>query len=363
MPSPLASIALPLLRRLDPERAHNLAVLGLRLGLGGRSPADAAGPALSVEALGRVFPNPIGLAAGFDKDALALRQLRRLGFGFIEAGTVTPRPQAGNPRPRVFRLEANRAVINRYGLNSRGLDPFAARLAALPRGHAPGYVPGRVPIGANVGINKQRADPERDLPTLVATVAPHSDYVAINVSSPNTPGLRDLQDQAHLARILDAIRARMPRDSGLPPPPPLLVKIAPDLPDGWLEGLVETAVAGGAAGLIVSNTTVARPKGLRGPHARKAGGLSGPPLFAASTELLRQAHRLARGRLVLVGCGGVSSGADVLAKVRAGAHLVQLYTAFAYEGPALLPRLLAELRAAMLAQGFARITDAIGVDA
>jgi len=343
----LASALMPLLARTDAERAHRLAILALRLGLAGRDnqPDD---PALRVQAMGLSFRNPIGLAAGFDKDAMALRGLRRLGFGLVEAGTVTPLPQTGNPLPRVFRLHEDAAVINRYGLNNRGLDAFVARLAALPRGGAP--------VGANIGINKDGADPERDLPELVAAVAPYADYIVINVSSPNTPGLRDLQGEARLNAILGAIAERAPHR------PPLLVKVAPDLPEGGLESIVETAVRHGVQGLIVSNTTVARPDTLRSGHAGQTGGLSGAPLREASTRLVARAYRLAAGRLVLVGCGGVATGADVLAKLRAGASLVQLYTAFSYAGPALVPRLKRELSAALRHQGFSRVQDVIGVD-
>lgn len=344
----IASALMPLLRRVEAERAHRLAITALRLGLAGQD-ATPDDPALQVRALGLVFRNPIGLAAGFDKDALALRGLRRVGFGLIEAGTVTPLPQPGNPLPRVFRLEADRAVINRYGLNNRGLAPYVARLAALPRG--------RVPVGANVGINKDGADPECDYPALIAAVAPHADYIVINVSSPNTPGLRDLQGEARLAAILAAVRDAVPHR------PPLLVKIAPDLPEGGLEAIVETAVRHGVEGLVVSNTTTARPDTLRSQAAREGGGLSGPPLLAASTRLLARTYRLAAGRLVLIGCGGVSTGADALQKLRAGAHLVQLYTAFSYGGPALIPRMKRELAAALRAQGFRSVMDAVGVDA
>ena len=344
----LASALMPLLARTDPERAHRLAITALRLGLAGRD-AQPDDPALAIHVLGLRFRNPIGLAAGFDKDAMALRGLRRLGFGLIEAGSVTPRPQPGNPRPRVFRLPEDGAIINRYGLNNRGIAAFTARLAALPRG--------AVPVGANVGINKDGADPERDLPALVAAVAPHADYVVINVSSPNTPGLRDLQGEARLAAILAAIAAAVPRR------PPLLVKVAPDLPDGGLEAIVETAVRHGADGLIVSNTTVARPDTLRSRWASEAGGLSGRPLRDPSTRLVARAYRLSQGRLALVGCGGVATGADVLEKLRAGASLVQLYTAFSLAGPGLVPRLKRELSAALRQQGFSNVQDAVGVDA
>ncbi len=340
-----ASRLTPLLRRLDAERAHRLAITALRLGLAGQD-AERNDPALQVHAMGLRFENPVCLAAGFDKDAVAVRGLRRLGFGAVETGSVTPLPQRGNPLPRVFRLEADRAIINRYGMNNLGLDAYVARLATLKRN--------RVPVGANLGINKEGADPERDYPHLVAAVAPHVDYVVINVSSPNTPGLRDLQGEAQLRGILAAVQAAAPHR------PPLLVKVAPDLPDAGLEAVVGAALAHGVDGLVVANTTVARPPALRSPSSRETGGLSGPPLMGPSTRMLARAHGLAQGRLVLVGCGGVSSGADVLAKIRAGAHLVQLYTAFAYEGPALVGRLKRELLAAMRAQGFATITEAIG---
>lgn len=350
----LSSALMPLLRGFDPERAHGLALLALRLGLAGR---DDAGddPRLAVTTLGLRFRNPIGLAAGFDKDARAVAPLARLGFGFVETGTVTPRPQAGNPRPRLFRLDPDRAVVNRMGFNNGGLAAYVARLAAARVG-VPAGVPVGVPIGANVGINKEGADPERDYPALIAAVAPHADYVVINVSSPNTPGLRDLQGEARLRGILQAVRAGVTRR------PPLLVKIAPDLSEDGLASVVEACVDGGAEGLIVSNTTITRPAGLRSPLAAEAGGLSGVPLMALSTDRLRLAARLAGGRLVLVGVGGVASGRDVLAKIRAGAALVQVYSALVYAGPALVGRLRRELVAALDDEGFATAADAVGAD-
>jgi dihydroorotate dehydrogenase len=273
----------------------------------------------------------------------------RLGFGFVETGTVTPRPQPGNPRPRLFRLDADAAVINRMGFNNAGLDAYLARLAARP--HGP------VVLGANVGINKDGAVPERDYPALVAAVAPHADYAVINVSSPNTPGLRDLQGDAQLRSILHAVMTQVPNQ------PPLLVKIAPDLTRDGLAAVVETCVAEGVQGLIVSNTTTARDPALRSPAAREAGGLSGAPLFQLSTAVLARTFLLARGRLALIGVGGVATGQDALTKIRAGASLVQIYSAFAYAGPALIPRLKRELAFALRAAGFASIKDAVGSDA
>ncbi len=230
----IASSVLPLLRWIDPERAHDLALLALRLGLAGRA-ADEDDPALAIEVMGRRFANPIGLAAGFDKNAVAVRALMRLGFGFVETGTVTPRPQAGNPRPRLFRLEPDSAVINRMGFNNAGLQAYLRRLAVRPIGVAL--------LGANVGINKEGADPERDYPALIAAVAPYADYAVINVSSPNTPGLRDLQGEAQLRAILRAVATQVANR------PPVLVKIAPDLSDDALAALVETCVAEGVSGV------------------------------------------------------------------------------------------------------------------
>ncbi|MGH7104410.1 MAG: quinone-dependent dihydroorotate dehydrogenase [Acetobacteraceae bacterium] len=344
----LTSAAFALLSRLDPERAHRVALAALRAGLAGR--ADAADdPLLASEVFGLRFANPIGLAAGFDKDAVAVLPLLRLGFGCIEAGGVTPCPQAGNPRPRLFRLPADRAVINRMGLNGRGIEAFVAEIAGLSRRTGV--------LGVNVAINKEGSAPERDYPALVKNVAPYADYVAINVSSPNTPGLRDLQGAARLRAILTAIAASVPNR------PPILVKIAPDLSDDGLAALIEAAVAGGATGLIVGNTTTSRPPGLRSKQAAEAGGLSGAPLYTLSTALLARAFLLVRGRLTLIGCGGVSNGTEALGKIRAGASLVQLYTAFAYAGPALIPRIKTELATALRAGGFASVQAAVGTGA
>jgi dihydroorotate dehydrogenase len=336
---------LPLLRRIDPERAQNLVLCALRFGLVGHT-SDADDARLVIEVLGRRFTNPIGLAAGFDKNAVAVPALMRLGFGFIETGTVTPRSQAGNPRPRLFRLAEDAAVINHMGFNNEGLEAYCRRLAARPRSP--------VVLGANVGINKDGAEPERDYPTMIAAVAPYADYAVINVSSPNTPGLRDLQGETQLRTILRAVAAQVPHH------PPLLVKIAPDLSRDGLAAIVETCVAEGVQGLVVSNTTLSRPPGLRSARVAESGGLSGAPLFRLSTAVLARASLLARGRLVLIGVGGVASGQDALTKIRAGASLVQLYTAFAYAGPALIPRLKRELAAALATEGFASVADAVG---
>jgi len=347
----LASAAMPLLRALDAEAAHKAALAALRLGLAGADTRPDP-PVLAARLFGRALPNPVGLAAGFDKDAVAVPALFRLGFGLVEVGTATPRPQAGNPRPRLFRLAEDRAVINRMGMNNQGVAAFAARLAALPR-----PLPGL--LGANVGINKEDADPERDYPDLYEAVAPHADYVTMNLSSPNTPGLRDLQGEARMAAILAAVAERRAR---LPQRPPVVVKIAPDLAPDALAPIVETCVAHGVAALIVANTTIARDPALRSAAKAEAGGLSGRPLFAASTGLLRRAFPLARGRLELIGCGGIEDGATAYAKIRAGASAVQLYTALAFEGPALVGRIKRELAALLARDGFATAADAVGAD-
>jgi len=338
----IASTLLPLARLLDPETAHNLSLKALNFGLAGQdsAPDDAI---LATQAFGRAFKNPIGLAAGFDKNAAALAPLSRLGFGFLEAGTVTPRPQAGNPRPRLFRLAQDRAVINRMGFNNAGIEVFLQNLRGTARA---------IPIGANIGINKEGADPERDYPALAAAVSPHADYITINISSPNTPGLRDLQSEARLASILDAISA----------PIPLFVKIAPDLATEALASIIEVAVARNIAGLIISNTTIARPS-LASQHAGQTGGLSGAPLMAPSTKMLAAAYKLANNRLTLIGAGGIFGPEDVFAKILAGASLVQLYTGFAYQGPALIPRLKTGLASLLRARGFENVTQAIGAGA
>ncbi len=343
----IASALLPLLRLIDPETAHNLSLHALRWGLAGCA-RRSDDPVLAVDVLGHRFSNPIGLAAGFDKDAVAAAALMRLGFGFVETGTVTPRPQAGNAKPRLYRLEPDRAVINRMGFNNGGLDAYRRNLEGLANRTAI--------LGANVGINKDGADPERDYPALIAAVGPLADYVTINISSPNTPGLRDLQSEDRLRSILRAV-------AEVPNKPPILVKVAPDLSDEGLEAVVETCVAEGVQGLIVGNTTLSRPFGLKSPLMRKDGGLSGAPLLPLSTRMLARAFLYARGRLVLVGAGGVFDGKDALLKIRAGASLVQLYTGFAYQGPALIPRLKQELAAALKKAGYNRVQDAVGSDA
>jgi dihydroorotate dehydrogenase len=346
----LTDLATGLLKRLAPETAHRatLALTHLAMPLLPRAPADD--PRLAVSALGLAFPNPVGLAAGFDKDALVPDAMARFGFGFVECGTVTPRPQAGNPRPRLFRLREDRAVINRMGFNNRGVDAMARRL---------GHRRGRAILGINIGANKDSADRSADYACAFDALARFASYVAINVSSPNTPGLRGLQNRDELERLLALLtgaRARGPR------PVPLLLKIAPDLDPAAADDIAAVTLASGIDGLIVSNTTIARPASLASPNRDETGGLSGAPLFAPSTALLRAMRARLGAGPVLVGAGGIASGADAYAKIRAGATLVQLYTALVYEGPGLVARIKRELLACLAADGFAAISEAVGAD-
>lgn len=353
--SSLASLSLPFLRKLEPETAHDMALDALMLGLSVPVKRPVDDPALATRALGMRFSNPIGMAAGFDKNARVLRPLAQLGFGFVEAGTVTPRPQPGNPRPRLFRLTEDRAIINRMGFNNQGIDRFAVRLARLHRTLPSGRGGGAgAPVGANLGINKTGADPERDYPALVGRVKPYVNYIVLNVSSPNTPGLRGLQDASRLKGILDAIAQRHSER------PPLLVKLAPDLENDAVGPIVEAAIAGGAQGLIVTNTTLARPSSLQSPFKGESGGLSGRPLRPRATEMLRLVAQAAAGRMALVACGGIESGADILERIRLGADLVQVYSAFAYEGPALIARLKREMLEIMRQDNIEMLDDIRG---
>jgi dihydroorotate dehydrogenase len=341
----------PILRALPPETAHRLTLGALAAGLGGRARVPDP-PALAQRLWGRDFPNPIGIAAGFDKDAQVHDALLRLGFGFVEVGTVTPLPQPGNPRPRVFRLDADRALINRLGFNSGGLDALVARLDAR-RGRRVGIV------GVNIGRNRDSADAVADYAAGVRRTAALADYLVVNVSSPNTPGLRDLQASAVLEDLLRRLLA-VRSETGASPP--LLVKIAPDLSPGERADIAAVALATGIDGIVVANTTVARPPGLRSSHAGEAGGLSGRPLFEPSTALIGEIYRLTLGRLPIVGVGGVASAADAYAKIRSGASLVQLYTALVFAGPALLGEIKAGLAELLRRDDFSSVAEAVGAD-
>jgi dihydroorotate dehydrogenase len=339
------------LRLLPAEAAHRVSVSALKLSKLFHLSSPADDPRLGVRVLGLEFSNPIGVAAGFDKDAEVPDSLLRLGFGFAECGTVTPRPQAGNPRPRVFRLAKDRAVINRLGFNNHGMEAAARRLASR-REHGV--------VGINIGANANAEDRIADYVSAFTRLAPSASYVAINVSSPNTPGLRGLQNRDELERLLGQLvgaRAKAQIKA------PLLLKISPDLDQTAMDDIAAVTARSGIEGLIISNTTVSRPPELKGKFRSEIGGLSGKPLFALSTAVLKAMRLRVGNKLVLIGVGGVGSGADAYAKIRAGASLVQLYTAFAYEGPGLIPLIKAELLALLSRDGFARVIDAIGVDA
>jgi dihydroorotate dehydrogenase len=343
------------LRLLDPETAHRATLWALSHGLAPRVGA-ADDPILSVRLWGREFPNPVGLAAGFDKDAQAPGPMLGLGFGFVEVGTLTQRAQAGNPRPRIFRLPEDGAAINRLGFNNRGAE---AGRAALDRWRAAG---GTGLVGVNIGKNRDSPDAAGDYAAAARTLAPAADYLAINVSSPNTPGLRALQGKAELGGLIDGLRVALDGLAGSARLPPLLLKVAPDLGDGELADIAEVALARRLDGLIATNTTIERPPGLVGRHRAESGGLSGRPLMVRSTEVLARLCRLTGGAIPLIGVGGVASGADAYAKIRAGASLVQLYTALVYQGPGLVPRIKAELAALLRRDGFAIVAQAVGAD-
>ncbi len=321
---------------LDPEAAHEASLRALETGVFPRQrrPDD---PRLAQELFGLAFPNPIGVAAGFDKDARVYNALFGIGFGFAEAGTITPKPQAGNPRPRVFRLMRERAIINRLGFNSAGHMAALVRLASRPP---------RGVLGVNIGANRDSADPIADYVAGVRAFGPLASYLTINISSPNTPGLRDLQAPDRLAALLEAVMAAR---AGLQRRVPILVKLAPDLHGDDIAPAMQCLLAHGVDGAILTNTTLSRDGAPADAHRNEAGGLSGRPLFKRSTRVLARCYLATEGRLPLIGVGGVDSGAAALAKIRAGASLVQLYTGLVYEGPALLPdikaTLLAELQA------------------
>lgn len=343
----LYGLARPWLMQMDAERAHTLtiAALGLSPMWGGQPKDDLR---LSVETMGIRFPNPVGLAAGFDKNADVPDAMLRLGFGFVEAGTVTPLPQAGNPKPRVFRLAEDRGVINRLGFNNEGLAAAKSRLTA--RRGRPGIV------GINAGANKDSADRIADYVNGMAQLGPLASYVTINISSPNTPGLRGLQNRDELERLLDAVMAARAAHEVAGP---TLLKIAPDLDEQAIKDIVATVIDRRLDGLIVSNTTISRPDTLRSPERGETGGLSGAPLMALSTDTLRHVAWEARGRLCLIGVGGIASGADAYAKIKAGATLVQLYSALAYEGPGLVARIKRELLRLVIDDGYPDLAAAI----
>ncbi|NBC37013.1 quinone-dependent dihydroorotate dehydrogenase [Novosphingobium sp. FSY-8] len=337
----------PFLYRFDAETAHGLAIAGLKL-WGGAAPAVPATGRLVSTVAGITFANPVGMAAGFDKDGEVPDALLGLGFGFAEVGTITPLPQAGNPKPRLFRLVEDRAVINRMGFNNGGLQAAHMRLAARAR---------RGVVGINVGANKETADRVGDYVTGIATMKGLADYITINISSPNTPGLRDLQGDAELEALLSAVAAA--RAAG---DPPIFLKVAPDLDDEAPARIVAAVRRHGIDGIIVSNTTISRPP-LASAHGGETGGLSGAPLRDLAQRRIGDFYRETRGDIPLIGVGGIANADDAYARIRAGANLVQVYSAMVYEGPGIARAIADGLDALLARDGFAQVADAVGVDA
>ncbi|MGD9981151.1 MAG: quinone-dependent dihydroorotate dehydrogenase [Hyphomonadaceae bacterium] len=341
------------LRAIDPETAHYAALWGLRVRAGPRARADRW-PRLHTTLAGLDLPNPVGMAAGFDKNCEAPDALLACGFGFVECGTVTPKPQDGNPKPRIFRLSEDRAVINRLGFNNKGLDAFVDRLAA--RSGKGGVV------GANVGANKETADRAADYVLGMGRVWKHASYITANISSPNTPGLRGLQERGALEDLLGRLReARAPLTASHGPRP-LFLKVAPDLDETAVRDIAELALINELDALIVSNTTLQRPEHLTSDNREEAGGLSGQPLFQISTHTLRLFAQTLERRLPLIGVGGIENGLTALAKIKAGASLVQLYSAMVFQGPGMIARLLDDLDGLLMAEGFDHVAEAVGAD-
>ena len=340
-------LALQSLHQFDPETAHKLSIWALRLGL-----VPLAGvvtsPRLATTLAGLALPNPIGLAAGYDKNALVIAPLSRAGFGFLEMGAATPRPQMGNPRPRLFRLTQDRAVINRFGFNNQGAEVIAARLAARARG--------AVPVGLNLGANKDSPDKAQDFARVLADCGAFVDFATVNVSSPNTEKLRDLQGAAALSALLAGV---MDTRAALARPIPIFLKIAPDLNADELAQIAEVAMLAGIQGIIATNTTLARD-GLTSADAHQAGGLSGAPLFEKSTRVLAQLSKLTDGKVPLIGVGGISTAEQAYSKIRAGASAVQLYSALVYQGLSMVPKIAHGVQDLLARDGFATVNDAVG---
>ena len=339
-------LGLMALHRLDPERAHGLSIFALRSGLA-PLPGLVTSDRLRTSVAGLNLANPLGLAAGYDKNAEALAPLSRAGFGFIEMGAATPRPQPGNPKPRLFRLTEDRGVINRFGFNNEGMEAIATRLEARPRDAV---------IGLNLGANKDSTDRAGDFAAVLARCGSSLDFATVNVSSPNTEKLRDLQGKAALTALLEGVLTT--RDS-LDRRVPIFLKIAPDLDAEGLSDIAEVATALSLDGVIATNTTLAR-EGLRSAHGGEAGGLSGAPLFEKSTRVLARLSELTEGRVPLIGVGGVSSAEEAYQKIRAGASAVQLYSALVYEGLSLVPRIAEGLHQLLARDGFANVAEAVG---
>ena len=340
-------------RTLPPEMAHSMAINALKHGL--VPPArTVTNPALKTEFLGMQLPNPLGLAAGFDKNAEAVDGLLSQGFGFIELGTVTPLAQAGNPSPRLFRLPEDSAVINRFGFNSAGIHQFITNI----KKHKKSGI-----IGANIGKNKDSLNAIYDYTSALEAVYPLVDYVTVNISSPNTVGLRDLQQKALLAELMQTMQAVHTRLANTTTRKPLLYKIAPDLSEAELENIIEVALENAIDGLIISNTTISRPESLISKAKTEKGGLSGKPLFILSTQTLQNIYRISKGKIPLIGAGGIASAAEAYEKIKVGASVLQLYTALVYHGFELVHTINSELVTLLERDGFKNIKEAVGINA
>ena len=339
------------MRMLPAERAHKTTIKALKAGLG-PAPVKTASPELVTQVGGLTLPNPVGLAAGFDKDCDVPDAMLAAGFGFVECGTVTPRPQIGNPKPRLFRLTEDQAVINRMGFNNGGLEVFKSRLTK--RQGKDGIV------GANLGANKDSRDRVEDYVMGLKALWGLSDYFTINISSPNTPGLRDLQNEKAMDELLGRLAEARSELAGDKPSFPMFLKVAPDVDMGEIERIVGQACTYGMNAIIVSNTTIARPDSLQSQYKGEGGGLSGAPLFEPSTEVLREFYAAAQGKIDLIGVGGISNGAQAYAKIRAGAKAVQLYSALVFKGPGLVTEINRDLKARLKADGFSSIGEAVG---
>ena len=337
---------LALMHRLDPEAAHGWAIKALKAGLV-PLPGPVSTPRLATDLAGMALPNPVGLAAGFDKNAEAVGALMRAGFGFIEIGAATPRPQPGNPKPRLFRLSEDRAVINRFGFNNEGMEAITARLARRPKG---------IPVGLNLGANKDSTDRAADFARVLAHAGPHVDFATVNDSSPNTEKLRDLQGRAALEALLAGV---IETRAGLARQIPVFLKIAPDLSADELAEIAEVALTSGIDGVIATNTTLSR-EGLKSAHRGEAGGLSGAPLFEKSTHVLAQLSQLTDGKLPLIGVGGISSAEQAYQKIRAGASAVQIYSAMVYQGLSLAGEIARGLDRLLERDGFVSVAAAVG---
>lgn len=330
--TPLERLGLLALHRLDPERAHDLSIVALERGLAPLAGAPVTSPRLRLRIAGLDLPNPVGLAAGYDKNARVLPALMRAGFGFVEIGAATPRPQPGNPKPRLFRLTEDRAIINRFGFNNQGAQAIAQRLAQRPSG---------IPVGLNIGANKDSADRSDDFAEVVRIAGAHADFLTVNVSSPNTEKLRDLQGQQALTALLQGVLAA--RDA-LPNRPPVFIKIAPDLDEAGLADIASVALAAPVDAIIATNTTLSRD-GIASPHAQETGGLSGAPLFDRATRILARLYKQTQGRVPLIGVGGIGSSEQAWEKIRAGASAVQIYSALIYQGFSLAAQIARDMDA------------------